>query len=112
MAWFYQIRDAKDQVVKTEGGFATEAEAIEAGKKKADGLKRSGALAGGGFGTVTAGKSQLYRCVIGGVEITYEVDNPPTKKEEEELFLKWVATGQRDENSRKELERRGIRRVS
>ena len=112
MAWFYQIRDAKDQVAKTEGGFATQAAAIEAGKIKADDLKGSGALAGCGFGTVTAGKSQLYQCEVGGVEITYEVDNPPIKKEDEELFLKWVATGQRDENSRKELDRRGIRRVS
>ena len=56
-------------------------------------------------------KPPKYKYNAGGVPVTCEVDDPPIKKEDAELFLKFESTGQRDENLRKELESRGIRRV-
>jgi hypothetical protein len=56
MTWFYQIRDSKNVVAKTEKGFATHNAAIAAGRKRARALKTSGALPGGGVGTVGTGQ--------------------------------------------------------
>jgi hypothetical protein len=54
MAWSYQIRDSKDLLVKSEGGYATQDDAMTAGKKEANILKDSGTLIGSGVGTVLA----------------------------------------------------------
>lgn len=53
-AWSYQVRDAKDQLVKSDGGYATQEAAIAAAKKQANILKDSDALAGSGVGTIVA----------------------------------------------------------
>jgi hypothetical protein len=56
MAWFYEIRDAKDVVFSTSGGFATQEAAILAGNSEVERLRRTGNIVGDGFGTVTAGQ--------------------------------------------------------
>ena len=56
MAWFYEIRDSNKTVAETGKGFATQKEALAAGRKKARELKASGSLLGGGVGTVIAGQ--------------------------------------------------------
>jgi hypothetical protein len=56
MAWFYQIRDSNKAVAETGKCFATQNEAMAAGRKKARELKASGSLPGGGVGTVIAGQ--------------------------------------------------------
>jgi hypothetical protein len=47
--WFYEIHDQKGELVKTEGGYATEQEAKAAGE----------ALLGSGVGLVTAEQDRL-----------------------------------------------------
>ena len=54
MAWFYEIRDSNKAVAETGKGFATQNEAMNAGRKRARELKASGSLPGGGVGTVRA----------------------------------------------------------
>ena len=54
MAWFYQILDSNKAVAETGKGFATQNEAMAAGRKKARELKASGSLPGGGVGIVIA----------------------------------------------------------
>lgn len=61
---------------------------------------------------IIAAKSQRFQINVGGVaDVEIEIDNPPLKPADEDLVRKWLATGQKDENVRKELERRGIRRA-
>ena len=58
MAWFYEIRDAKDRLVETNGGFATQEAAEAAGKTEATRLKNTGNMPlGSGVGTVTTGQN-------------------------------------------------------
>jgi len=54
MGWFYEIRDSNKAVAETGKGFATQNEAMAAGRKKARELKTSGSLPGGGVETVMA----------------------------------------------------------
>jgi hypothetical protein len=56
MAWFYEIRDSNKAVAETVKGFATQSEAMNAGRKKARELKASGTLLRGGVGSVVAGQ--------------------------------------------------------
>jgi hypothetical protein len=56
MAWFYQIRDANDNVISTGAGFSTQEAALNAGHIEAQGLAKTGNLPGSGFRTVTAGQ--------------------------------------------------------
>jgi hypothetical protein len=55
MAWFYEIRDSNKAVMETGKGFAKQQAAMAAGRKRARELKASGALPGGGVGTVGTG---------------------------------------------------------
>jgi hypothetical protein len=57
MAWFYVVRDGKDRMVKSEGGFATQEAAMAAGTEEARRLKSSRLLPGSGLETVTAGQN-------------------------------------------------------
>jgi hypothetical protein len=57
MAWFYEIRDQKGVLVKTEGGYKTTDDALAAGKAEARALKEADALSGSGFGSVTTGQN-------------------------------------------------------
>lgn len=54
------------------------------------------------------GDMHEFKGVFCGQEVTYEA-NKPIAGDDEQVLLKWIATGQRDENVRKELDRRGIR---
>lgn len=56
-------------------------------------------------------KAKRYRTNVGGIDVEFTAEKTPTPADYL-LFEKWVSTGQTDENARKELERRGIRRVS
>lgn len=56
MAWFYEICDSNKALAETAKGFATQKEAMAAGRKKARELKALGSLPGGGVGTVRAGQ--------------------------------------------------------
>jgi len=56
MAWFYEIRDSNKAVAEKGRGFATQKEAMAAGRKKARELKASGSLPRGGVGSVRAGQ--------------------------------------------------------
>ena len=56
MAWFYEIRDSNKSVAETGKDFATQNEAMNAGRKRARELKALGALPGGEGGTVIAGQ--------------------------------------------------------
>lgn len=56
-------------------------------------------------------KAKRYRITVGGVDVEFTAEKTPTPADYK-LFEKWVRTGQIDENASKELERRGIRRVS
>jgi len=59
MAWFYEIRDARDVVISKSGGFRTQDAAIAAGKEEAKRLSQTGNMPqGSGFGTVTAGQDE------------------------------------------------------
>jgi hypothetical protein len=56
-------------------------------------------------------KPTRHRITVGGVDVEFTAVKAPTA-DDYELFRKWVSTGQTDENARKELDRRGIHRVS
>ncbi len=57
MAWFYEIRSQNNDLVKSDGGYKTEAEAMAAGKAEAQRLKSTGAMPGSGYGTIMAGQN-------------------------------------------------------
>jgi hypothetical protein len=54
MAWFYEVRDANKAVTARGKGFATQKDAMAAGRKKARELKASGSLPTGGVATIKA----------------------------------------------------------
>jgi hypothetical protein len=56
MAWFYEIRDARDVVISKSEGFATQEVAHAAGTAEAQRLRHTGNLPGSGLGTVTTGQ--------------------------------------------------------
>ena len=59
---------------------------------------------------IVAAKSQRFRIDVSGVDIDIEAIGSFTPKDED-LVRKFVTTGRKDENVRKELERRGIRLI-
>jgi hypothetical protein len=57
---------------------------------------------------IYVGDMHQYKDVFCGQEIIYEATKS-ISGEDEQLLLTWIKTGQKDENLRKELDRRGIR---